>query len=119
MLSRKQHCQQEFCASGSDPRSSLFHLLHEFLRVLVDGIARDEDLAIGLIRFHHHKKEGKIPQVVVTIASMDIDRMIEYMMETYNIDTKYGELLVKTIRLDSQQRVKDHLGVNVITPDRV
>ena len=79
----------------------------------------ENELAIGLIRFQHYKKEGKIPQTVVTIASMDIDRMIEYMMETYNIDTKYGELLVKTIRLDSQQRVKDHLGVNVITPDRV
>ena len=79
----------------------------------------NEDLAIGLIRFHHSKKGGKIPQTVVTIASMDIDRMIEYMMETYNIDKEHGELLVKTIRLDSQQRVKDHLGVNVITPDRV
>jgi len=79
----------------------------------------DNELAIGLIRFHHSKKGGKIPQTVVTIASMDIDRMIEYMMETYNIDKEHGELLVKTIRLDAQERVKKHLGVNVITPDRV
>lgn len=75
-----------------------------------------EELAVGLIRFQHYIKEGKIPQRVVQIISMDIDNMISILMEHHNLKVQHGDLMVKTIRLDAQEKVQKHVETIVTIP---
>lgn len=69
------------------------------------------ELAIGIIRLTHGIKEGKIPQHIVTITSMDINDMIAYIMINYGLTQEHGEVIVAQIRNHAQKKVMEHLGI--------
>jgi hypothetical protein len=89
------------------------NLLNNFnVRVLCEGencsvryYLNDNELAMGIIRFSHKKKGGRIPQDIITITSMDLDNMVGYIMGTYDYPTEYGDTLVNTIRTDATEKV--------------
>ena len=66
----------------------------------------DNELAMGIIGFTHKKKEGRIPQDIITITSMDLDNMVGYIMEGNNHPTEFGDTLVNMIRTDATERVR-------------
>ena len=68
------------------------------------------ELAVGLVRLTHGIKEGKIPQRVIAITSMDLNDMVGYIMLNYGFTLEQGEALVATIRHDAQEKVKAHLS---------
>jgi hypothetical protein len=68
------------------------------------------ELAVGLVRFTHGIKEGKIPQRILSITSMDLNDMVGYIMLNYGFTLEQGEALVATIRSDAQQKVKVFLN---------
>lgn len=70
------------------------------------------ELAIGLIRFTHGIKEGKIPQRIVSITSMDINDMIGFIMINYGLTQEHGEVIVAQIRNHAQKKVMEHLGIS-------
>ena len=67
----------------------------------------DGELAMGIIRFVRKKKEGRIPQDILTITSMDLDEMVGYIMATNDFPTEFGETLVSIIRTHATDRVKE------------
>lgn len=68
------------------------------------------ELSMGIIRITHNKKEGKIPQDIYLITSMDLDGMISHIMETQDIPLEHGEVIVNIIRMDATQRVKSFIS---------
>ena len=90
------------------------NLLKNFnVRVLCEGencsvryYLNDNELAMGIIRFSHKKKEGRIPQDIITITSMDLDNMVGYIMGIYDYPTEFGDTLVNMIRTDATERVR-------------
>lgn len=65
------------------------------------------ELSMGIIRIQHSRKEGKIPQDILLITSMDLDLIIGHIMETQQLPIELGETIVNIIRMDATQRVKE------------
>lgn len=72
------------------------------------------ELAVGLLRFTHGIKEGKIPQHIVTIINMDINDMIAFIMVNYGLTQEHGEVIVSQIRNHAQRKVMEHLKIPTI-----
>jgi len=70
---------------------------------------RDGGLALGIIRTNRVRKEGKVPQDVVTINSMDLNNLIGYIMATHSLPVNMGDLIVNTIKSDAMVLVHTHL----------
>ena len=71
------------------------------------------EIALGIVRFIiNHKVDGKIPQVIPIISSMDLDGLIGYIMGTNNLSANMGDYIVYLIRSHSTKMVKDHLLSN-------
>jgi hypothetical protein len=69
--------------------------------------------ALGIIRFTvNHKVDGKIPQVIPIITSMDLNELIGYIMGMNNLSANMGDYIVYLIRSHSTKMVKDHLLSN-------
>lgn len=71
----------------------------------------DGELAMGIIRFVHKRKDGRIPQDVLTISSMDLDGMVGYLMATNDFPMEFGETLVNIIRNHATDKIKDIVRV--------
>jgi hypothetical protein len=70
----------------------------------------DGGLALGVIRFTITKKtDGKIPQDIIIINSMDLDGLLGYVMGKNNLSTNMGDSVVYFVRSHSTKMVKDHL----------
>ena len=71
---------------------------------------KDGGLALGIIRYTiTHKVDGKIPQDIILINSMDLDELIGHIMGTQEFPISMGEEVVQYIRSHSTKMVKDHL----------
>jgi hypothetical protein len=70
---------------------------------------KDGGLALGVIRTNRVRKEGKVPQDVVTINSMDLNDLIGYIMATYNLPVNMGDLIVNSIKSNAMSLVHSHL----------
>ena len=68
------------------------------------------ELSMGIIRIQHSRKEGKIPQDIILITSMDLDNLLGYIMETQQLPIEYGETIVNIIRMDATQRVREFIN---------
>ena len=67
----------------------------------------EEPLAVGIIRLNYYHKDGKVPQTVVTINSMEIATMVD--MLAVQFPTYTGDQVVKMIREDVTDRVREHM----------
>jgi hypothetical protein len=73
---------------------------------------KDGGLALGIIRTNRTHKEGKVPQDIITINSMELNNLIEYVMSKNNLPVDMGEVLVNTIKSDAISLVHEHLHDN-------
>ena len=73
-----------------------------------------KDLALGVVRAKTIKTTGKIPQVIVTIVSMDLDSMLSYIMMDVEYEQDCGEDIIKSIRVDASDKIKEYLTNNNI-----
>ena len=71
---------------------------------------KDGGLSLGIIRYTITKKEGKVPQDIFVINSMDLDGLLGSIMGTHNLSANMGESIVYLIRSHSTKMVKDHLN---------
>jgi len=72
--------------------------------------SKEGELSIGIIRARYHKTSGKIPQLVITIVSMEIDKLIQDVVGMDDFPIEIANSLVTNIRRHAIDRVKDHMG---------
>ena len=70
---------------------------------------KDGGLALGIIRTNRVRKEGKVPQDVVTINTMDINNLIGYIMATHSLPVNMGDMIVNTIKSNATVLVHSYL----------
>ena len=70
---------------------------------------KDGGLALGIIRTNRVRKEGKVPQDVVTINTMDINNLIGYIMATHSLPVYMGDMIVNTIKSNATVLVHSYL----------
>jgi hypothetical protein len=74
--------------------------------------SKDGGLALGIIRTNSTRKEGKVPQDIITISSMDLNNLIGYIMATHSLPVNMGDVLVNTIKSNAISLVASHLHDN-------
>ena len=73
--------------------------------------SKDGGIGLGVLRFTiTDKTEGKVPQRIIVINSMDLEGLIGYIMGTHNLSANMGDYIVYLIRSHSTKMVKDHLN---------
>ena len=73
--------------------------------------SKDGGIGLGVLRFTiTDKTEGKVPQRIIVINSMDLEGLIGYIMGTHNLSANMGDYIVYLIRSHSTKMVKDHLS---------
>jgi hypothetical protein len=72
--------------------------------------SKEGELSLGIIRARYHNTVGKIPQRVITIVSMEIDKLIQDVMVMDEFPIDVANVLVTTIRRNAIDNIKDHLG---------
>ena len=73
---------------------------------------KDGGMALGIIRTNKVRKEGRVPQDIIMINSMELNNLIEYVMSKNNLPVDMGEVLVNTIKSDAISLVHEHLHDN-------
>jgi hypothetical protein len=73
---------------------------------------KDGGLALGIIRTNTTRKEGKVPQDIITVSSMDLNNIIGHIMATNNFPVNMGDVIVNTIRTHAISLVASHLHDN-------
>ena len=73
---------------------------------------KDGGMALGIIRTNKVRKEGRVPQDIIMINSMELNNLIEYVMSKNNLPVDMGEVLVNTIKSDVILLVHEHLHDN-------
>ena len=73
---------------------------------------KDGGMALGIIRTNKVRKEGRVPQDIIMINSMELNNLIEYVMSKNNLPVDMGEVLVNTIKSDVILLVNEHFHDN-------
>ena len=71
--------------------------------------SKDGGLALGIVRTNRQHKQGRVPQDIVTINSMDLNNLIGHIMATHSLPVNMGDVIVNTIRTNSISLVASHL----------
>lgn len=72
--------------------------------------SKEGELSIGIIRARYHNTSGKIPQRVITIVSMEIDKLIQDVVGMDDFPIEIANSLVTNIRRDSIDKIKEYMG---------
>ena len=73
---------------------------------------KDGGMALGIIRTNKVRKEGRVPQDIIMINSMELNNLIEYVMSKNNLPEDMGEVLVNTIKSDVILLIHEHFHDN-------